>query len=29
MRTDGEHMFNCYIEINRRERDDYGVQVTR
>src|SRR5213595_2333312 len=29
LRTLGEHMFNRYVEIKRREWDDYRVQVTR
>jgi len=29
LRTLGEHMFNRYVEIKRREWEDYRVQVTR
>jgi glutamine synthetase len=29
LRTLGEHMFNRYVEIKRREWDEYRVQVTQ
>ena len=29
LRTLGEHMFNRFIEIKRREWEDYRVQVTQ
>jgi glutamine synthetase len=29
LRTLGEHMFNRYVEIKRKEWDDYRVQVTQ
>jgi glutamine synthetase len=29
LRTLGEHMFNRFIEIKRKEWDDYRVQVSR
>jgi glutamine synthetase len=29
LRTLGEHMFNRYIEIKRKEWEDYRIQVSR
>jgi len=29
LRTFGEHMFNRYVEIKRKEWEDYRIQVSR